>query len=303
MANERKDPKNPSPLTADFSEQEKKELEQASYLAQALPYIKKYSGQTLVVKYGGNAMVNEELKRCVLQDIVLLSQIGIRVVLVHGGGPEISSTLSRMQIESHFVDGLRVTDEESMEVVQMVLCGKVNKDLVNRIHTLGGRAIGLSGIDGHMLVCKPVRQELGLVGQITQVNTEPVLDVLQAGYIPVISTVGCDSRGASYNINADTVASQLAGALRAYAMISMTDIRGILRDTSDPSSLIPEIQVSEVPQYFKEGIIKGGMIPKIECCVEAIRRGVKHCVIIDGRVPHSLLLEILSDRGYGTMFR
>ena len=303
MANERKDPKNPSPLTADFSEQEKKELEQASYLAQALPYIKKYSGQTLVVKYGGNAMVNEELKRCVLQDIVLLSQIGIRVVLVHGGGPEISSTLSRMQIESHFVDGLRVTDEESMEVVQMVLCGKVNKDLVNRIHSLGGRAIGLSGIDGHMLVCKPVRQELGLVGQITKVNTEPVLDVLQAGYIPVISTVGCDSRGASYNINADTVASQLAGALRAYAMISMTDIRGILRDTSDPSSLIPEIQVSEVPQYFKEGIIKGGMIPKIECCVEAIRRGVKHCVIIDGRVPHSLLLEILSDRGYGTMFR
>ncbi|MBR6409790.1 MAG: acetylglutamate kinase [Clostridia bacterium] len=275
----------------------------AKILSQALPYIREYSGKILVIKYGGNAMINEELKADVMEDIVLLSQIGVQVVLVHGGGPEITETLKKMQIPSVFVDGLRKTDEATMQVVQMVLAGKLNKDLVNRIHSAGGRAMGLCGVDGHMLECKPLRADLGYVGEIVKIDPSPVLDALNAGYIPVIATVGCDAEGHTYNINADTVAASLSGALKAFAMISMTDTRGILRDVNDPDSLIPEIRVSEVPAYFQDGIISGGMIPKIECCVEAIRRGVRHCVIIDGRIPHALLLEILTDRGIGTLFK
>lgn len=276
--------------------------DRALVLSEALPYIKKYYGKIVVIKYGGNAMINNELKEHVMEDIVLLRQIGINVVLVHGGGPEINDTLKKMNIESKFVNGLRQTDEETVGVVQMVLAGKVNKDLVNLIQNKGGRAIGLSGIDGHMIEAEMMDPELGYVGEITNINPRPILDLLDDGYIPVISTVGCDSKGNVYNINADTAASKIAGTLKAYTMISMTDIKGLLRDVDDPSSLIPELSVSEVPELIKDGVISGGMIPKIGCCVEAIRRGVNQVAIIDGRIPHSILIEMLSDAGIGTLF-
>lgn len=274
----------------------------AEILVQAMPYIQEYNGSIIVIKYGGNAMINEELKATVTKDVVFLSKIGVKVVLVHGGGPEINETLKRMNVKSEFVNGLRKTDAETVEVVQMVLAGKVNKNLVNMIENAGGKALGLCGIDGHMIEAKPLNEELGYVGEITSVNTKPVLDALAAGYVPVISTVGCDKDGHVYNINADTVASRLAGELKAVSLISMTDIRGILRDKDDPESLIPAINVSEASQLIKEGIISGGMIPKIQCCVEAIRRGVQKVFITDGRVPHSILIEMLSDEGVGTMF-
>lgn len=274
----------------------------AEILVQAMPYIQEYNGSIIVIKYGGNAMINEELKATVTKDVVFLSKIGVKVVLVHGGGPEINETLKKMNVKSEFVNGLRKTDAETVEVVQMVLAGKVNKNLVNMIENAGGKALGLCGIDGHMIEAKPLNEELGYVGEITSVNTKPVLDALAAGYVPVISTVGCDKDGHVYNINADTMASRLAGELKAVSLISMTDIRGILKDKDDPESLIQAINVSEASHLIKEGIISGGMIPKIQCCVEAIRRGVQKVFITDGRVPHSILIEMLSDEGVGTMF-
>ena len=271
-------------------------------LIQALPYIKKYAGEIVVIKYGGNAMINDTLKDAVMNDIVLLAQIGIKVVLVHGGGPEISSTLKRMNIPSVFVGGLRKTDEETVKVVQMVLAGKINKDLVNLLQLHGGEAIGLCGIDGHMLIAQKINDDLGFVGDITEVNSKPILDALEMGYIPVISSVACDKEGNVYNVNADTAAAKIAGELRAHSMISLTDIEGLLEDVNDPTSLIPDVSIGQVPRMIKEGIISGGMIPKIDCCVEAIRRGVKQVAIIDGRVEHSILVELLSDQGIGTLF-
>lgn len=276
--------------------------QRAEVLIHALPYIQRYTNKIIVVKYGGNAMLNEDLKRSVMGDIVLLSLIGIRVVLVHGGGPEISETLKKLGKETKFVNGLRVTDAETAEVVQMVLAGKTNKSLVNIIGTQGGRALGLCGIDGQMIKAKPLNPELGFVGEITDINAKPIHDALDNGYIPVVSTVGCDDDGNVYNINADTAASRLAGILGAESLISMTDIVGILRDKDDPASLIPRIQVSEAPLLMKDGVISGGMIPKVECCIEAIRRGVKRVFIIDGTIPHAILIEILTDEGIGTMF-
>jgi len=276
--------------------------QRAEILCNALPYIQKYHNKIIVVKYGGNAMINEELKQAVMGDIILLSLIGIRVVLVHGGGPEITDMLKRVGKKSEFVDGLRVTDAETAEIVQMVLAGKINKSLVNLIQNRGGKAIGLSGMDGSMIQAKCADARLGFVGEITAVNAEPILDVLERGYIPVISTVGCDSEGNIYNINADTAAARIAGALGAESLFSMTDIAGILRDKDDPSTLIPKIYVSDAQMYVNEGIISGGMIPKVACCIEAIRRGVKKVFVIDGRVPHSILIEILTNEGIGTMF-
>ena len=275
--------------------------QRAEVLIHALPYIQKYYDKIIVVKYGGNAMINDDLKEAVMGDIVLLSLIGIKVVLVHGGGPEISDMLKRVGKQSEFVNGLRVTDEESMDIVQMVLAGKINKNLVNLLMEKGGRAIGLCGVDGHMIEAKQLDPALGYVGEITQVNTQPILDVLEKGYIPVISTIGCDNEGHTYNINADTAAARIAGMLKAESLISMTDIAGILRDKDDPSTLISKINVSDAPELVHEGVISGGMIPKVECCIEAIRRGVKKVFIIDGRVPHSILIETLTDEGIGTM--
>lgn len=275
--------------------------QRAQVIVHALPYIQKYKDKIIVVKYGGNAMINEELKDFVMRDIVLLSLIGIKVVLVHGGGPEITDMLSKIGKKTEFVDGLRVTDKESVDIVQMVLAGKINKNLVNLIENKGGRAIGLSGMDGHMIEAKVKDERLGFVGDITSVDPQPILDVLDKGYIPVVSTVGCDKEGNTYNINADTAAAKIAGALKAESLISMTDISGILRDKNDPLSLISTIYVSDTQQLIAEGIISGGMIPKVECSVEAIRRGVKKVFIIDGRVPHSLLIETLTDEGMGTM--
>lgn len=276
--------------------------QRAKVLIEALPYIQRYNNKIVVIKYGGNAMINEELKRAVMGDIILLSLIGVKVVLVHGGGPEISETLSKMGVESNFVDGLRVTDEETAQVVQMVLAGKISKNLVSLIGNIGGKAISLSGIDGQMIEAKKISEELGFVGEITNINAQPIIDVLDNGYIPVISTVGYDKEGNCYNINADTAASRIAGTLKAESLISMTDIAGILRNQNDPETLIPEVNVSEAPQLIREGIISGGMIPKVECCIEAIRRGVKRVFIIDGRIPHSILIETLTDEGIGTMF-
>ncbi len=277
-------------------------MQRADVLTQALPYIKKYYNKIIVVKYGGNAMINDELKDAVMGDIVLLSLIGIKVVLVHGGGPEITEMLSRVGKKTEFVDGLRVTDRETVDIVQMVLAGKINKNLVNLIENKGGKAIGLCGIDGHMIKAEQLDERLGYVGEITDVNVTPILDVLEKGYIPVISTVGCDDEGNSYNINADTAAARIAGHLGAESLISMTDIEGILRDKNDPSTLISKIYVSEAPQLMREGVISGGMIPKVNCCIEAIRRGVNRVFIIDGRIPHSILIETLTDEGIGTMF-
>jgi len=273
----------------------------AEVLVNALPYIQKYYNKIIVVKYGGNAMINDELKEAVMGDIVLLSLIGIKVVLVHGGGPEITEMLGNVGKKSEFVDGLRVTDKETVDIVQMVLAGKINKNLVNLLQNKGGKAIGLCGMDGHMIEAKPLDERLGYVGEITDVDVTPILDVLEKGYIPVISSVGCDKNGNSYNINADTAAARIAGTLKAESLISMTDIVGILRDKDDPSTLISKIHVSDAPQLMREGIISGGMIPKVECCIEAIRRGVHKVFIIDGRVPHSILIETLTNEGIGTM--
>lgn len=276
--------------------------ERAKILVNALPYIQKYNGSIIVVKYGGNAMINAELKDSVMRDIVLLSLIGVKVVLVHGGGPEITDMLNRIGKKSEFVDGLRVTDKETVDIVQMVLAGKVNKELVNLIENKGGKSIGLSGIDGHMIEAEMKDEKLGYVGTVTEINPQPIIDVIDKGYIPVISTIGCDRKGNVYNINADTAAARIAGALHAESLISMTDISGILMDKDDPSTLIRRISTAETEKLIESGVINGGMIPKVECCANAIRWGVKKVFIIDGRVPHSILIETLTDEGLGTMF-
>lgn len=275
---------------------------QAEVLLEAMPYIEKYQNKVLVIKYGGNAMLGDEFKLSVMRDLTLLRFVGIKVVLVHGGGPEISQTLKRMGIESRFVGGLRYTDAETAEVVRMVLAGKVNKSLVHMLGAMGAKAIGLCGMDGNMLLCEKESEELGFVGKISDVRTEVIEDALNAGYLPVISTVGYDDEGNIYNVNADTAASAIAGALKAESLILMTDIKGLLRDKDDEESLIKKVYVSDIPSLAKEGIISGGMIPKVNCCKEAIRRGVNRVFITDGRVQHSILLELLSDEGFGTMF-
>ncbi len=277
--------------------------ERAEILCQALPYIRRYNGKVVVVKYGGNAMTSETLKQQVMEDIVLLWLVGVKVVLVHGGGPEISDLMSRLGKQPDFVDGLRVTDKETVDIVQMVLAGKVNKTLVNLLEARGGKAMGISGIDGRLIEAEMKDERLGYVGKITKIHIKPVTDLLEKGYIPVISTVGCDKEGNTYNINGDTAAARIAGALGAERLIMMTDIAGILRDKDDPRTLIPEITVSEAADLQEKGVISGGMIPKVECCVEAIREGVKNVIIMDGRIPHSILMEILTDEGAGTMVK
>lgn len=277
--------------------------DRAKVLSEALPYILKYRDKIVVVKYGGNAMINDDLKEAVMGDVVLLSLIGIKVVLVHGGGPEINDMLKKINKKSEFINGLRVTDKETMDIVQMVLAGKVNKSLVQMINEKGGSALGLCGADGEMIITKKLDDVHGFVGEITEINTKIINDALNNGYIPVISTVGCDREGNTYNVNADTAASRIAGALKAESLISMTDIIGLLRDVNDPTTLIKEVNVSEVKELINDGIISGGMIPKVDCCVDAIRRGVNKSFIIDGRVPHSILIEVLTDEGIGTMFK
>lgn len=274
----------------------------AEFLIEAMPYIEKYQNKILVIKYGGNAMLGDEAKIEVMRDLTLLRCVGVKVVLVHGGGPEISETLTRMGIQSKFIDGLRYTDEETAEVVRMVLAGKVNKSLVHILEGLGTKSVGLSGIDGGMLLCNKQDEKLGFVGNIVKVNPELILDCLEKGYLPVISTVGCDQKGGIYNVNADSAASAIAGALQAESLILMTDVKGLLHDKNDENSLIKKVYVSDIESLIHEGIISGGMIPKINCCKEAIRRGVNRVFITDGRVKHSLLLELLSDEGMGTMF-
>ena len=278
--------------------------EKAKVLVDALPYIQKYYNKVVVVKYGGNAMLNEGLKQAVMSDVVLLSLIGIKVVLIHGGGPEINTMLDRVGIESKFIGGLRYTDEDTADIVQMVLAGKVNKSLVSLLQKHGGKALGLCGTDGGMINVKKLEGEndLGYVGDIVGINTDPIVNALDNGYIPVIATVAADDDGQVYNINADTAAARIASALGAENVILMTDIRGLLRDKDDEETLIPVVQVSEVPYLINQGIISGGMIPKIQCCVEAVRRGVNRAFIIDGRIPHSILIEMLSNEGIGTMF-
>ena len=276
--------------------------QRAEVLVHALPYIQKYNNKIVVVKYGGNAMINEDLKNAVMGDIVLLNLIGMKVVLVHGGGPEITETLNAVGKKTEFVNGLRVTDAETAEIAMMVLAGKINKNLVNLINKFGAKALGLCGLDSQMIRAEKLDENLGFVGKITHINEDPILDVLNMGYIPVIATVGYDDDGNVYNINADTAAARIAGKLRAEALISMTDIDGLLRDKDDPSSLIHEINASEAPQLMREGIVSGGMIPKVECCIEAIRRGVKKVFIINGKIPHSILIGTMTDEGIGTMF-
>ena len=278
-------------------------FERGGVLAQALPYIRRYYGKCVVVKYGGNAMVNEELKQQVMEDIVLLSLVGVKVVLVHGGGPEINSMMDKLGKKAEFVDGLRVTDKETVDIVQMVLAGKVNKTLVNLLEMKGGNAIGLSGMDARLIEAEPKDARLGYVGTVTNINTLPITDLLASGYIPVVSTLGCDREGNIYNINGDTAAAFIAGALGAERLIMMTDIAGVLRDKDDPSTLIPEITLDEAAKLYDEGVISGGMIPKVDCCIEAIHRGVKNVVIMDGRVPHSILMELFTDEGAGTWIR
>ena len=276
-------------------------MERAQVLTEALPYIKHYNGQIVVIKYGGNAMINEELKQQVMEDICLLWLIGVKVVLIHGGGPEISQTMKRLGKESVFVNGLRVTDKETVDIVQMVLAGKVNKSLVNLLQMKGGHAVGLSGIDGGIIEATMKDEQLGYVGEITKIRTQPIIDLLEHNYIPVISTVASDRQGNTYNINGDTAAAYIAGALNAKRLIMMTDIDGILRDKDDPTTLIHKLTVSEAKGLYEEGIISGGMIPKVDCCIEAIEKGVQTVVINDGRVPHSILMELLTDEGAGTM--
>ena len=273
----------------------------AEVLIQSLPYIRMYNGKIIVIKYGGNAMVSEELKQQVMQDLVLLWLIGIKVVLVHGGGPEITDTLKAVGKETQWVDGLRVTDKETAEIVQMVLAGKINKSLVNLIQTKGGKAMGISGIDGQMIKAEVKDERLGFVGRITDVDVEPIKDLLEKGYIPVVSTVGCDNQGNVYNINADTAAAYIAGKLNAERLITMTDIAGILMDKNDPSSIIAHIDTVGIRKLIEDGIISDGMIPKVQCCLDAIDMGVNRVIIMDGRVEHSLLIETLTDEGAGTM--
>lgn len=275
--------------------------QRAEVLTQALPYIKRYVGKVVVVKYGGNAMINEQLKKQVMEDIVLLWLIGVKVVLVHGGGPEINDLMTRLGKKAEFVDGLRVTDKETVDIVEMVLAGKVNKSLVNLLQMNGGNAMGVSGVDGRLIEAEVKNEKLGFVGKITNINIEPVEGILEYGYIPVVSTVACDKQGNTYNINGDTAAAFIAGALNAERLIMMTDIEGVLKDKDDPSTLIPELTVDEAQELKKEGIIAGGMIPKVDCCVEAINKGVKKVTIMDGRVPHSILMELLTAEGAGTM--
>lgn len=277
--------------------------QKAEIIAHALPHIQKYRKKIVVVKYGGNAMINDELKEAVMRDLVLLTTVGIKVVLVHGGGPAINKTLEKMNIENKFVDGLRVTDRDTIDVVQMVLAGKVNKDLACQIGNYGGHAIGLSGMDGNMLKCRPLNDTHGFVGEITDINMDAVNEILNNSWIPVISTIGYDEKGNCYNINADTAAAAIAGALKAEALVSMTDITGLLRDKDDDSTLIHRVYISDTPALIAEGIISGGMIPKIDSMTQALRQGVKKAFIIDGRVPHSILMELLTDEGMGTMFR
>ena len=275
--------------------------QRAQVLTQALPYIKKYTGKYVVIKYGGNAMISEELKKQVMEDIVLLWLIGVKVVLVHGGGPEISEMMDKLGMKPQFIDGLRVTDKDTVSVVQMVLAGKVNKSLVNLIEKYGGNAMGISGMDGRLIEAKIKDEKLGYVGKIEKINIAPVMDLLEKGYIPVVSTIGCDRDGNVYNINGDTAAAYIAGALKAKSFIAMTDIAGILQDKDDPSTLLPEIHTDEIPTLLDSGIINGGMIPKVKCCVDAIEMGVEKVFIMDGRVPHSILMELLTDEGAGTM--
>ncbi len=275
--------------------------QRAEILTQALPYIQNYYGKIVVVKYGGNAMINDTLKHQVMEDIVLLSLVGVKVVLVHGGGPEISDTLKKIGKESRFEGGLRVTDKETVDVVQMVLCGRINKELVNLIEQKGGKAMGLSGIDGCMIHAVMKDEKLGFVGNITGINTEPIDDVVEKGYIPVIAGIGSGEDGSVYNVNADTAAAFIAGALGAERLISMTDIAGVMRDKNDPESVIPCMDIEEAHALFEDGTIAGGMIPKVQCCIDAIQKGVERVTILDGRVPHALLLETLTDEGAGTM--
>lgn len=276
--------------------------DRAEILVHALPYIQKYTGKIVVVKYGGNAMINEELKDSVVHDIVLLSLIGVKVVLVHGGGPEITDLLNRIGKKTQFVDGLRVTDKETVDVAQMVLAGKINKTLVNLIECCGGKSIGLSGIDGHMIKAHAKDARLGFVGEIESVDPRPIADVIEKGYIPVVSTLGCDEEGNVYNINADTAAAEIAAALSAESLISLTDTAGILMDKNDPSTLISHITIEETKELIEKGIISEGMIPKVDCCTNAVKKGVRRVFIIDGRIPHSILIETLTDEGIGTMF-
>ena len=276
--------------------------ERAAVLVQALPYIKKYAGATVVVKYGGNAMINEELKDAVMSDIVLMQLVGINVVLVHGGGPELSAMLKKIGKESKFVGGMRYTDQETMDIVQQVLAGKVNKDLVQLLEAQGGKAVGLCGMDGSMLKADKLEDDLGFVGEIREVNSEIIENAAKNGYIPVVSTVASGYHGEAYNINADVAAARIAAELGAMKLILMTDVRGLLRDKEDESTIIPVVNVSDVSRLKKEGIISGGMIPKIDCCVDAVRRGVGRAHIIDGRIPHSILVELFTDEGIGTMF-
>ena len=276
-------------------------MERAEVLTAALPYIKKYSGKIVVVKYGGNAMINQQLKEQVMEDIALLWLIGVKVVLVHGGGPEINETMQKLGKQAQFVDGLRVTDKETVDIVQMVLAGKVNKTLVNLLQMKGGHAVGLSGIDGGIIEAKMKNEALGYVGQITKIRTQPITDLLEKNYIPVISTVASDRQGNTYNINGDTAAARIAGALNAERLIMMTDIAGILRDKDDPATLIPVVTVSDAKKLHEEGIISGGMIPKVDCCIDALEHGVENVTIMDGRIPHSILMELLTDEGAGTM--
>lgn len=275
--------------------------QRAQVLVQALPYIQKYWNKIVVIKYGGNAMINEDLKAQVMEDIVLLSLVGVKVVLIHGGGPEITDTLAKLGKTSEFIDGLRVTDRETADVVQMVLAGKVNKSLVNLLELTGGRAMGISGIDGRLILAKPKSQKLGYVGEITALNVQPITDLLEKGYIPVVSTVGCDAQGNVYNINADSAAARISGAMRAECLISMTDIAGIMEDRDDPASLIPLVDIAGAYELMRKGTVSGGMIPKVESCIEAVLCGVKKVFILDGRVPHSILVEMLTDEGAGTM--
>ena len=275
--------------------------QRAEVLTAALPYIKNYNGKIVVIKYGGNAMINPELKQQVMEDITLLWLIGVKVVLVHGGGPEISDMMARVGKKPQFIDGLRVTDKETIDIVQMVLAGKVNKDLVNLIQSKGGHAIGLSGIDGGILEAQPKNELLGFVGNITKVRTQPITDILEKNYIPVISTVASDRQGNTYNINGDTAAACIAGALGAERLIMMTDIAGLLENKDDPSTLMPVVTVSQARKLYESGVISGGMIPKVDCCIEALEKGVNNVTIMDGRIPHSILMELLTDEGAGTM--
>ena len=275
--------------------------QRAEVLTAALPYIKKYSGKTIVIKYGGNAMINEQLKQQVMEDIALLWLIGVKVVLVHGGGPEISETMKKLGKEAKFVDGLRVTDKETVDIVQMVLAGKINKTLVNLIQMKGGHAVGLSGIDGGIIEATTKNEALGYVGEITKIRPQPINDLLEKHYIPVVSTVASDRQGNTYNINGDTAAAWIAGALNAERLIMMTDIAGILMDKDDPNTLLPAVTVSEAKKLYDTGVISGGMIPKVDCCIEALEQGVENVTIMDGRIPHSILMELLTDEGAGTM--